>query len=258
MADAARYLNFFPLAAVARRWRVRIHGALLSALIAICAAGREAQPSAEFPPLRFTVFSAQPIANVAFAPRADAAPQKIVFYPTARSPRYEYRGAMPLRFLDASTGKTLAEANVPSSIRDALLLFSVVEPPTKDGFRYRIAVLDDGAVRHAAGKLLIVNLSGLELSGVIGRHAVVLKSGMNPPLDVSGATQIALRAAFQARTYQSYADQVEIDGHERALLILFPPYYEGSLEAQSRMLIDRPPVSAPAAVSQPDAGEKRR
>ncbi|MDO8542863.1 MAG: hypothetical protein Q7S40_20670, partial [Opitutaceae bacterium] len=50
--------------------------------------------------VRFTVFAARPITDVTFTPRANAAAQKLTFYPTARSPRYEYRGVMPLHFLD--------------------------------------------------------------------------------------------------------------------------------------------------------------
>src|SRR5688572_25599165 len=99
MAHALRYLikgpatgdrgpKVFSFAAV-RGWQVLV---LWLGFAAIA----EAQP-AGLASVRFTVFSARPIADVAFAPRAGAAPQKVVFYPTARSPRYEFRGAMPLR-----------------------------------------------------------------------------------------------------------------------------------------------------------------
>lgn len=196
--------------------------------------------------VRFTVFSAKPVTDLACALRPGGAAQKLVFYPTARSPRYEFRGAMPLRFLDAATNAVIAEATVPPEIQDALLLFMPVENPAPDKagrtLRYQVAVLDDGALRHGARGLSVINLSGLELSGTIGQHAVVLKAGLNPTLNVGKSTKIALRALFKGKTYQSHTDSVELGTNDRALLILFPPYYKGSLEAQSRLLIDQPPA----------------
>jgi hypothetical protein len=192
--------------------------------------------------VRFAVFAARPIANVTFVPGEGVAPVKLAFYPTTRSPRYEWRGTMPVRFVDAATGEAVAEATIPAEIHDALLLFSPIEPAPKTGLRYRISVLDDGAARHSAGGLAIVNFSGLELSGTVGSHAVLLKPGLNPTLAIGQSARIALRAAFKNKTYSSYNDQVEMRRSERVLLILFPPYYAGSLEAQSRVLIDEPPV----------------
>src|SRR6185295_1119075 len=106
--------------------------------------------------LHFAFFSEHPINDLTFAPRAGAAPQKLQFYPTARSPRYEYRGAMPLTFLDSTSGSSAAEIVIPSGIRDALLLVTLVEgggdgAPTK--LRYQVSVLDDGAARHGPGGL---------------------------------------------------------------------------------------------------------
>lgn len=210
-------------------------------------AALRAQPVAA-PALRLAVFSAKPVSDVALALRPNSAPQKLIFYPTARSPRYEFRGAMPLRFVDPQTNAVVAEATVPREIQDALLLFLPIENPTADKagktLRYQVAVLDDGAVRHGALGLAVVNLSGLELSGTIGRHAVILKPGLNPTLAVSRSTKITLRAAVKGKTYQSYADAVELGANDRALLVLFPPYYKGSIEAQARLLIDHPPPTA--------------
>jgi hypothetical protein len=213
--------------------------------LALAAPAFAQAPAAAQQAVRFTVFSSRPVTDVAFTARPTVGPQKLAFYPTARSPRYEFRGAMPLRFLDATTNAVIAEATVPPEIHDALLLFMPVAAPAADKsgktLRYQVAVLDDGALRHGPGGLSVINLSGLELSGNIGKHAVILQPGLNPTLSVSRTTKIALRAAFKGKTYQSYADSVELGTKERALLILFPPYYKGSLEAQSRLLIDEPP-----------------
>src|SRR5436305_1694206 len=104
MADARRYL---------------ILGLVLAGL------GR-AQPAPAV--VRFSVFSLRPVEGLVFSPKPAGGPQPVLFYPTARSPRYEYRGAMPLRFTDAASGAVVAEATVPPEIHDALLLFSAIEP----------------------------------------------------------------------------------------------------------------------------------
>ncbi len=173
--------------------------------------------------------------------KPNAPVQKLTFQPTARSPRYEYRGGMPLRFVDGN-GTVVAEAAIPAGLRDALLLFSPLEiPPAGSALRYQISVLDDGAARHGAGGLAIINLSGLALSGTVGKEAVTLTPGLNPTLKVAATTKVALSTVFQKRTYQSYTSTVSLGRNERALLILFPPFSKGGLEVQSRLLVDQPP-----------------
>lgn len=195
--------------------------------------------------VRFTVFSARPIADVAYAARAGAAPQKVTFYPTARSPRYEYRGGMPLRFVDPTSGEVVAEVIIPPEIREALLLFSVAsgEAAGKSGkLRYQVAVLDDSAARHSAGGLAIINLSGLELSGTLGKEAVTLRAGLNPTVAIGRAAKVSLRTSVKGRSYPAYANTVQLAPRERALLILFPPYAKGSVEVQTRLLVDTLPT----------------
>jgi hypothetical protein len=197
--------------------------------------------------VRFTVFSARPVTDVAFTPRSNAAPLKLQFYPTARSPRYEYHGTMPLRFVDATSGALVAEASIPATIQDALLLYTPIDAPSagSGSLRYQIAVLDDSAGRHGAGGLAIINLSGLALSGTINKEKIALKAGLNPTLPIGRSAKVTLNTVFKSRTYQSYAGTVSLGAKERALLILFPPFYKGGLEVQSRLLLDQPPASPP-------------
>ena len=64
------------------------------------------------------------------------------------------------------------------------------------------------------------------------------------------APREALRALLVENTKSraSPTDTVErlvaLERNERALLILFPPFYKGSLEVQSRLLVDQPPGTA--------------
>ncbi len=205
-----------------------------------------AQTAAPLQAVHFTVFSSRSVTDVAFVPRAKAAPQPLKFQPTARSPRYEYRGLMPLQFVDPETRAIVAEANIPAGIHDAMLLFSPIEAGASGSgsLRYQVAVLDDSAARHGPGGLAIINLSGLALSGSINDLAITLQPGLNPTLLVGRTATIRLTTVFKKRTYQSYAGTVTLARNERALLILFPPFNKGALEVQSRLLLDQPPGAA--------------
>lgn len=218
---------------------------LIFALLLSLPLTTRAQNSAPEQRVRFTAFCTRPATGLTFFPRAAGAAQPLVFYPTARSPRYDYRGAMPLRIVDAQTGTVVAEATVPPAIADALLVLVPNEPAPTAGLRYRVFVLDDSAARQASGTLAIINLSGLALSGTLGEHALTFADGLNPALPVSRAAKLTLRTPFKARTYQAYAGEIALAKGERALLLLLPPFYKGSLEVQSRLLMDAPPAPSP-------------
>ena len=217
-------------------------------LLAMLAFAWAARPSGaqvvepEMPLVRFTVFALRPIAGVVFTPAPEETPRELEFYPTARSPHYAYRGSMPLRFMAAGTGAPLAEATIPEDIREALLLFAPLAAAEPGGpRRYRISIVDDVAARHGPGGLAIINLSGFTLTGTVNGTAVALPSGLNPTLSVGRAADVRLRATLGQRSYQSHAGTVELGPNERALLILFAPFYAGSPEVQTRLLIDTPP-----------------
>ncbi len=231
-----------------RRDTCMAHALSLTSLVAFVTVLAAQTPRSADQPLRFTVFASQAIGGLAFMAKTGAAATKVTFYPTARSPRYEFRGAGPLRFTDAS-GAVVAEVAVPAEIRDALLLFSPAEAVAGNGLKYRVAVLDDGVARHGTGGLAVINFSGFALSGTIDGKEVTLKDGLNPPQPIGRSGKVLLRTTVKGRTFQSSSETVQLKKAERALLILFPPFYKGSLEVQSRLLIDEPPSAAPAAAA---------
>lgn len=194
------------------------------------------------PPVHFTVFSASPVAGLAYRPKPEGELHAVEFYPTARSPRYVYESAEPLRFFSTGEGASTvaAEVALPPEVTELLLLFAPLVPRTEGGPLYRVYVLDDGAARRAGGTLAIVNFSGLELRGMVDGRAVMLREGLNAALSVGPSSQVELSVHFRGRSYRSYVDTIVREAGERALLILLPPFSPGSVEVQSRLLIDVP------------------
>ena len=173
-----------------------------------------------------------------FVPKPEATPVPLVFYPTARSPKFDFFAAGPLQVIDARTQEVVLQVQVPSSLKKALLIFLPAEAGWAGPARYRVQVVDDGEASHAAGTLRILNLSGVELSGTVNRTPVRLQAGLNEPLRVGGTARIVLRTPCNGRNYQSYADDLPIGPDTRGLLLLLPPYRRGSVEVQSRALFD--------------------
>jgi len=220
----------------------RYLGALLALLIGGAA---RAQPAA--PPARhftFTVFSPELIEHLVYVPHPNAAPLPLVFYPTARSCSYRYAGPETVQLFDSGTGAAAAKVSVPSEIHTALFVLAAIGSPASATPRYRVQVVDDGVTHHPPGTLLILNLSGLQLAGTINQRHVTLAGGMNAPIRVGASAAVNLRTPFKGRSYQAYAETIPLSDSGRALLLLLPPYRQGSLEVQSRVLLDAPVVES--------------
>lgn len=195
--------------------------------------------------VRFTVFGQRPSGEVAFTPKAGAAPQKLRFYPTARSPRYEYRGPMPLRFVDPETNAVIAEATVPPGSAEVLLVFSPIAEKSPGPRRAQVTVVEDSFARHPAGTLTILNLSGLALTGTVNDRTVTPEPGLNAPVPAGRTVAVRLTTTVKGRVLQSYAGTSALGREERALLVLFPPFNAGSAEVQGRLVVDKAGTVAP-------------
>lgn len=206
----------------------------LNATVYAAADGTTSQPA---PAIRFRVFALRPPAGLAFQPAAGASFQPIEFYPTARSPEYVCTGPMPLRFLDAA-GNSVAEVQLPATSSQALLIFV----PRRDGNgrrpRFDILAFEDPPTAPSAGRFAVLNLSGLSLHGTFSGRRVAIGPGWQR---LPGQGRLELRTTHAGREYRAYSDHVALPAGERGLLILFPPFYAGSLEVQGRMLRDDVP-----------------
>lgn len=203
------------------------------------------------PTLRYTVFALHPIADLACAaPNATnaatstAKPTPLQFQPFSRSPRYTYAGPAPLRFVDTKTGQTVAEAAVPATLHDALLLFSELPPGNPRGLRYQVAILDDSLTQLPRGRLVILNLSGLKLTGTLDTAALAIADGLNPPVPLAKPAKLTLRTLVHGTAVQAFAAPLQPSKAARILLILFPPARPGAVELQTRALVDDPPKSS--------------
>ena len=217
------------------------HGvAFAFAFALVLGAVARAESAAPEQTVRFTVFSTRPAAGLTYVARSRQAAAPVVLYPTARSPRYEYRGPMPLRLNDSASKTIVAEATIPPTLTDALLLLVPIQPAPTTGLRYQTYVLDDSAARQTPGTLAIINFSGLTLTGTLEGKGVTLAAGLNAPQPIGRSAPITLRTMVKNRSLQAYAGTVELGKNERALLLLLPPFYSGSAEVQSRLLLDAP------------------
>jgi hypothetical protein len=90
----------------------------------------------------------------------------------------------------------------------------------------------------------------------VNGEKVTVNAGLNPTMKVGRSAKIAFSTMSKGRSYQSYAGTVALERNERALLILFPPFYQGSLEVQSRLLVDQPPGTAAPKSPTPPAPKR--
>jgi hypothetical protein len=184
------------------------------------------------------VFAAEPVTSLTFTPRPDAEPVALRFYPTARSPSYLVTGSEPIEFTDGVTGEVVAEVSVPEGMTRGLFLFTPASHPEPGDPGYNVQVLNDDGRAFPSGTLRLLNGSGLELFGTINGRAVSLRVGLNTVDGLGGTAEVLLRTSFRGRSYQAFADTIALPDDGRALLILLPPYRPGSVEVQSRVLVN--------------------
>ncbi|MEO8866483.1 MAG: hypothetical protein ABI420_15780 [Opitutaceae bacterium] len=190
--------------------------------------------------INFTVFAAAPVATLEYQPLPAAASVPLVFYPTARSQRYSYAGPEALIFRHALTGAVMAQITVPSDVKEALFILVAQKPSATSRDIFSVHVIDETLFRRAPDSLTILNLSGLPLAGTVNGNACVLSAGLNAAVRVGGVAAVTLRTPFRSRSYQAYAETIPVRNSTGALLVLLPPYRAGSLEVQSRVLLDNP------------------
>jgi hypothetical protein len=187
----------------------------------------------------FTVFAAEAIEGWGYLTQPGEAPVPLRFFPTERSPRYEVRGRPSLRLVAIETGETVAEVAIPEGLREVLVLVTPATAGT-DSRRHRLTVFDDSTRQRGPGQVQLLNLSGLELTAELNGRRVAAAAGLNPAQDAGRSARLLLRTEFRGRSYLSWHETITLGPGGRALVVLFPPFLGGSLEVQTRVLVDDP------------------
>ena len=140
-------------------------------------------------------------------------------------------------------GSVIASVKLTAGLSNACLLFL----PDAALREIPIRVLNDDTAEHLAGETRVINLSGYSLEGTINQRAVSFKDGCDDRANYGAKVRIALYVRFRERSFQSYAEEILLEPGTRALVLLLPPYqgssldsHVGSLEVQSRVLVDHP------------------
>lgn len=123
---------------------------------------------------------------------------------------------------------------------DVLLVFSEKKGgPAAD--RFNIYPVADSLTTFQYGMMKILNITGVEVIGMFGKHKLKLRNGQcSKPGSVPDASEtlISIAAEGSTRYHLLYRNRMPIDPDCRALLILRPPVREGSLRISGHLLVE--------------------
>jgi hypothetical protein len=188
--------------------------------------------------ITFRVFAAERIPPMEYEPTSLGDRKPVLFYPTAFSPRYVYKGEGPIRFFRRGVSAPVLELNPPPELNEIVIMWLNTTPGSDAGPLGNVRVLDDAVLHRPLGTASILNVSGLSLRGVWDGKPIAIDEGLSALTSRSSAGTLELRTYFKNRWYPSYRETIEVRQGERALLLLLPPIRRGSLEVQSRWLVD--------------------
>lgn len=229
---------------------------LVCILVLTCGLEAFSKPEAKVRTINFSVYAAKmPTEPIQFLIKPAGNAQTVALYAAQRSPDYRWTGSGPLQLFSESqvagkgaemSRKLVAEVMVPEDMTQVLLiLFPNPAVQTNESApAYLAYVFNDSPENLPAGRMVLLNASGMEFVGKINNSIVTVTPGLNPPLQVGSAVKIDLRVKFRERYYQSYAGSLRLPENERMMLLILPPYYEGSLEVQARVLSSAAPVES--------------
>lgn len=192
--------------------------------------------------LEFNVFALDPIEGLAFQPGVRAAPQTLKFYSTTRSDTYVYRGVPKLVFFQADdpTRKAVATFEVPEGSQRLTLVF-LPRKGSEGGEQFRIVGITDELDRIPPGHFAVFNLSAKPYDGRISN-----RRNRYAPLVLSEAQEgrarvyISLFNPGDAKTVIGGL-QFGVAENQRALVLIFPPVRQTSLQPIMRVLTDERP-----------------
>lgn len=234
---------------------------LVCIFVLTCGLEAFSKPEAKVRTINFSVYAAKmPTEPIHFLTKPLGNAQTVTLYSAQRSPDYRWTGSGPIQLFSESriadmvegevSRRIVAEVLVPDDmIQVLIILFPNPAFTTNESApAYLAYVFNDSPENLPAGRMVFLNASGMEFVGKINNSVVTVQRGLNPPLQVGSAVKIDLRVKYRERYYQSYSSTLRLPENERMMLLILPPYYEGSLEVQARVLSSAAPVESKRAI----------
>ncbi len=172
-------------------------------------------------------------------------PIPLRFYTVTRSPYYQYLGSDPIIFyryeidpLDSvkKIKKQVGSIAVPPTMKSPLFVFIRNAESGKNYSEFKINVFDDSALNLPNNSMVVYNLSGHLLEGLMGPEKVKLKIGPSLPLSVRNKLPVTLWYKINGKMVPGFNLPLNFERSHRYLLFFFPPALDGAIELQYRLL----------------------
>ena len=172
----------------------------------------------------------------------------VTFYSGNFSARYTYRGKSPLRFFRApergtgelvSSGRwAVAAVDLQAPWKEVLFVF-LPTISNDHNERYEILPLNFARAKLAESSLLITNVSGWELQGMVAQRRITLGHRQSHAFALpEGSTKVGFAVFFEHELKRCYQNLIRVDQDQRGFLFLFPPYIQGSTRIEARLVVE--------------------
>lgn len=134
--------------------------------------------------------------------------------------------------------QTIASAAVKPGSRQILIVFTQTKNGQKES-NYKAIAIDDSSIAFPASSLRILNLTGMEIIGLLDSKQVELENYACSAFKKNSnkiGIRISIATEGSTRHHLLYRNTLQIDPRERALLILRGPTRKGSLRIGGNVL----------------------
>lgn len=186
-----------------------------------------------------------------YLPRSGAKAQEIKLYSAYPSQRFTYVGSKSLQFFHE--GKALAAGQLPqrklvatAEIPEKTQEVFIVLFPAGDGVEgalFEAMVFNMDQQSFPAGKMLVLNASGMEFAGKFNDTLMEVKQGVVGIFNARAAVKIDLRKFVRRENKDGTITEKwlpafsgeEGGGGDKQILLLLPPFYKDSVAVRSKL-----------------------
>ncbi|MFT4901717.1 MAG: hypothetical protein ACI81V_000992 [Lentimonas sp.] len=167
-------------------------------------------------------------------------------HPLARTGPYPFKGGDRIDFYNATTHSMEAQVRIPPHSNHWLLVFTKNPYYQKKSgaLKYRILPVDERSLNRPANQVVFLNLSNLDLTGLLNQQQLQLPAGQSSPYPVNGQTSIQLWIGpRKQRSPCAWLKNCNFQSGQRPLILLFAPILSGSGDLDVRQLSDEEPAT---------------